>query len=93
VLLVVIGYPLIYLLGLDADYIAGYGLTPLIFTFMWHKVSQTPEEPTRFCWFPCNIPMKFVPWCYFLIEIFFANPFVSIIIYCLLGYYEFMFKK
>ena len=92
VCLVIIGYPLLSLgLGNSMTYM-GFGMYPAIFTFMWRKVAESPDEPTRFCCFPCLIPMKFIPLCFLALMAIFGF-FVPVAIYCALGYYQYMVRK
>lgn len=93
VCIVIIGFPLLSLgIGEWTSYL-GYGLFPLIFVFIWKKVAESPDEPTRFCCFPCLIPMKYIPLCFFAILALFGSPLVPLAIYALLGYYQFMERK
>lgn len=89
IVLTAIGYGL-YTLGVgSAKTYIGFGTLPLVFVFIWHKVAQNPEEPTRFCWFPCQIPMKYVPFCFLLFFVLFGNI-IAPCVYCALGYIQFM---
>lgn len=90
--LTVVGYGL-YTLGVGSPsaYI-GFGTLPLVFIFIWRKVAENPEEATRFCWFPCLIPMKYIPLCFLLFFVIFGNI-VAPCVYCALGYIQFMLLK
>lgn len=91
--LVAIGYPLLYMgFGSAMSYL-GYGMLPAVFIFIWKKVQENPEEPTRFCCFPCLIPMKYIPLCFLGLLLLFGYPAIPLIIYCGLGYYQFMVRK
>ncbi len=93
VVLVVLGYILLYVgIGTPLSYL-GYGIIPAVFVFIWNKVAQNPDEPTRFCFFPCLIPLKYIPWCFLMLFVLFGGPVVPIVIYCLLGYYQNMIKR
>ena len=70
----------------------GYGLYHLIFIFIWKRVALTPDDPTRFCCFPCLIPMKFIPLCFLLILALFGSSLIPLVIYNLLGYYQYMHR-
>ena len=91
--LVMIGYPL-YLLGLgdEMSYI-GFGMLPAVFVFIWKKVAEAPDEGTRFCCFPCLIPMRYIPLCFLGLLLLFGQPPVPLLISCALGYYQFMVRK
>lgn len=91
--LVVVGYPCIYFQILDDISLVGYGMLPVLFYFIWHKVAQNPEEPTRFCFFPCLIPMKYIPLCLLALFLVFGSPPIPMIVYCLTGYYQTMVRK
>jgi hypothetical protein len=47
---------------------------------------------TRFCCFPCVMPMKYLPWCFFAFLILFNIDFFTIVS-CLLGYVQHMVLK
>jgi hypothetical protein len=89
VVLVAVAYPLIYYDIGDPSYYIGFGMHPTIFVLIWLKVADNPNESTRFCWFPCQIPMKYVPLCFLLFYVVFGYI-VPVCLYCLLGYIQFM---
>ena len=93
VALTIVGYPLYYLKLGDAYTFIGYGMLPAVFIFIWHKIAENPEEATRFCFFPCLIPMKYIPVCFVLLFAIFGSPIFPLIVYLLLGYYQYMVKK
>lgn len=69
-----------------------YGTMHLLFIFLWQRASLNPEEMTRFCCFPCILPMKYLPWCFFaLFMLFNSNLFMMVA--CLLGYLQHMVLK
>jgi len=63
-----------------------------MFIFLWQRTALNPEEMTRFCFFPCVMPMKYLPWCFFGFLLLF-NPDLFIIISCLVGYAQHMILK
>ena len=71
----------------------GYGFLPVVFSFMWKKIAEAPEEPTRFCCFPCLIPKKYIPLLFLASLSLFGNSFIVLGIYCGLGYYQFIVRN
>jgi hypothetical protein len=71
----------------------GYGMLPAVFIFIWKKVQENPDEGTRFCCFPCLIPMRYIPLCFLGLLLLFGQPPIPLLIYCGLGYYQFMVRK
>ena len=88
-----VGVPLTYFGLGNPMYCMGFGMTPIMLTMIWSKVAENPEEPTRFCCFPCLIPMKFIPLCFLLLLLIGGIPKIAYIVYCALGYYQFMVRK
>ena len=64
-----------------------------MFTLIWIKEMETPDEPTRFCCFPCLIPMKYIPLCFFVLAAILGYPIPPLLINVLLGYYQFAIRK
>lgn len=93
VILVIVGYPLLYLGIASPISLISYGVLPLVFIYLWRKVSENPEEPTRFCCFPCLIPMKYIPVCFLLLFTIFGGPILPVATYCAVGYYQTMVRK
>lgn len=80
-------------LGLvDVTRMVSYGLIQLMFIFLWQKAAMNPEELTRFCFFPCLMPMKYLPWCFFALLLLFGVR-VDTIIACLAGFVQHMVLK
>ena len=77
----------------DVISLVGYGMLPVLFYFIWQKVALNPDEPTRFCFFPCLIPMKYIPLCLLALIVLFGSPPIPMMIYCLVGYYQTMVRK
>lgn len=71
---------------------ASFGMMHLLFIFLWQRAAMNPEEMTRFCCFPCVLPMKYLPWCFFAFLMLFSPDFFTIIS-CLLGYAQHMVLK
>ncbi len=67
-----------------------FGLSQLMFIFLWQATAFNPEELTRFCFFPCLMPMKYLPWCFLAFSILFGTNFVAVLA-CCLGYYQYMY--
>ncbi len=76
----------------NVNFLVSYGTMHLLFIFLWQRTAQSPEEMTRFCCFPCIMPMKYLPWCFFALLVLF-NPNLFIILSCLLGYLQHMILK
>lgn len=93
IVIVGIGYPLIYFKIVAGSEFVGYGMIHLVLIFMFQRAAINPQEPTRFCCFPCLIPMKYTPWCYLLLLVLFGNSIVTSGIYALIGYYQFIVNR
>jgi hypothetical protein len=84
------GYPIILAGIVEPTSFFGMGLVPVIFSFLWRKVAESPDEPTRFCFCPCLIPMKFLPLLFAIFYVFFGQPLPTVGVYCLVGYLQYM---
>jgi len=71
----------------------GYGVIHLVLIFLFQRSSSNPDEPSRFCFLPCLIPQKYIPWCFVLLLTVFGNSFMTLAIYSLIGYFQFMVRK
>jgi hypothetical protein len=76
----------------DSSALVNFGLSQLMLIFLWQRAAINPEELTRFCCLPCLMPMKYLPWCFCALIVLFGGS-KSIIIGCLLGYYQHMMRK
>jgi hypothetical protein len=85
VVFVILG-ELLALLGIvNINFLMSFGTIHLVFIFLWQRTALNPEEMTRFCCFPCIMPMKYLPWCFFAFLLLF-NPDFFTIIGCFVGY-------
>lgn len=89
---VILGEIFAFMSIVNVNSLVSYGTLHLLFIFLWQRASFNPEEMTRFCCFPCIMPMKYLPWCFFALLVLF-NPDLFIIIACLLGYLQHMILK
>ncbi len=72
----------------------GFGLLPVFYSFLCQRVAKNPEELTRFCFFPCLIPLKFLPVIFLAISLVFNYKlFVPLMIYFSLAYYQHLIRK
>jgi hypothetical protein len=91
--IVAIGWPLVQF-GLTGEQgWIGYGVLHLVLIFMFRRAAAQPNEPTRFCFFPCLIEMRYIPWCYLLLLVLFGNPFLTSTLYAVIGYYQALVAK
>lgn len=60
---------------------------------MFRRAAAQPNEPTRFCFFPCLIEMRYIPWCYLLLLVLFGSPFLTCTLYAVVGYYQALVAK
>lgn len=73
--------------------IVGCRMLPTIFVLIWPKIAENPDEPTRFAFCPCLLPMKYVPICFLILYASNGPQMFSMIVYCLLGFYQYMIRK
>jgi hypothetical protein len=58
----------------------------LLFVFLWQKAATNPDALTRFCCFPCAIPMRALPWVYLIFFLIFGQGNIGALFGCVLGY-------
>lgn len=91
-MLYALALPLVLFDVINPMSVISYGMTPLLMIFMWQTAAMNPEQSSRFCFFPCLIPMKYMPWCFFAFFVLFGGGNFAIYIGCLLGYYQYMIR-
>lgn len=86
--LVAVAYPLLAFELLTSQQVVGFGITPLIFNFMWQFYTVNPTETIRFFLVPLELSMRYLPWIYLIILPIIGHPLFPNIVYCILGIYQ-----
>jgi hypothetical protein len=89
--LVAVAYPLLAFELLTSQQVLGFGITPLIFNFMWQFYTIKPTEKIRFFLVPFELPIRYLPWIYLIILPVIDHPMFPNIVYCILGLYQHCF--
>lgn len=93
VVLIVFGYPLIVFQVLPPLLFNGFGLSPIIFNFLWQSYALNPTKQITLCGIPYPFSAIYLPWIYLMISFLVGLPYASNIIYCLLGWYQHCYRN
>lgn len=93
VVLIVFAYPLIVFKVLPSVLFVGFGLSPLIFNFMWQSYALNPTKQITLCGIPYSFSAIYLPWIYLTLSFFVGLPYGANIIYCLLGWYQHCYRN
>lgn len=92
VVLIVFAYPLIAFQVLPYVLFIGFGLSPLIFNFLWQSYALNPTKQITLCRIPYPFSAIYLPWIYLMLSFLVGMPYAANIIYCLLGWYQHCYR-